>query len=318
MPEPGRAKHRDDMIETAAETLRRRLLNALHVGLVAPGDRLPSVRAVARELRVAPKVALVAYQILSDEKLVSVRSRSGVFVANRSAFVGGHDGPDWLVDALVQARRGGLTLPRAAEVVRQHLAPAGIRALVLDRNDDQLWSVRDELERDYGMSVAAIDLDTLDRPRRRMALNAELRRASLIVTTAFERRSVRMLTRHTRLPVCAVTMCTDLFSHVRAQLPRRPAYFVVADARLAARLRRMFASVAGKQNLRVLVYERDSLVIPAEALVYCTRLVRQRLNDAAPGSAHARDLLARTLTEAHVFSEETAEELTRFVVARGS
>jgi DNA-binding transcriptional regulator YhcF (GntR family) len=316
-----KAGDRDRDIGLATAALRQRILNGLHVGSISKGDRLPSVRSVARELGTSTKAALVAYRVLNAERLVQVRPRSGVFVHGDGAAM---DAPtagnsDWLADAFVSARRTGLTLARAFDVARERISGPSIHALVLDRNEDQLWSICNELEHEYGMSTTGLDLDSLEQPSMRRSLDAELRRARLVVTTPYERRAARGLTRGSRLPHCSVTMCRDLYSHVRALLAVGPVYFVVVDGRLAARLRRIFSRAAPRGHLRVFVMDRDPLDVPGDAPLYCTRLARHRLRSTAassgsPGAA-ARRLLEQSMTEAHVFSEETAEELTRFVLA---
>src|SRR5437868_15005355 len=94
-------------IERAVTAVRRRLLDHLHLGLLTPGARLPSVRRMAADLRLSPKAVLIAYRILQGESLVVVRPRSGVFVADRQPFAARAAAQEWLLDALVQARRNG-------------------------------------------------------------------------------------------------------------------------------------------------------------------------------------------------------------------
>lgn len=66
-------------------TIRQRLLHALQIGAVGPGDRLPTTRALARELRADPRVVADAYRVLAEERLVELRPRSGVFVHAEAA-----------------------------------------------------------------------------------------------------------------------------------------------------------------------------------------------------------------------------------------
>jgi GntR family transcriptional regulator len=57
---------------------------AIATGRVAPGDRLPSVRGLAKELLVNPNTVLKVYRDLEREGVVRTRSGSGVFVAPRA------------------------------------------------------------------------------------------------------------------------------------------------------------------------------------------------------------------------------------------
>jgi DNA-binding transcriptional regulator YhcF (GntR family) len=299
---------RTQEIDDAVVAIRRRVLDHLHLGILEHGDRLPSVREMAATLRLPAKAVLVAYRILQGESLVSVRSRTGVFVADRRSFANHWPNREWLIDALVEARRNGVPPAKAAEFLERSLAAVQLRAAVLDRNEDQLWSISDELSRDYGLAVTQIDLDGLGDDAV-LTLRGLTRGADLVVTTAFEHPVIRELSR-AGTPVCAATMCMDLYGEVRRLLAERDVYFVVADQRLAAKLHAMFDSAEYACHLRVLVLDRDDLTIPAAAPVYLTRLTRHKLATAKPD----HPLLQRTVPEARVFSEETARELTQLIV----
>ena len=65
-----------DQLSTA---LARRILR----GSLAPGARLPTVRALAEELELAPNTVAKAYRALEEEGLIEGRGRRGTFVADR-------------------------------------------------------------------------------------------------------------------------------------------------------------------------------------------------------------------------------------------
>ena len=60
--------------------IRDRVVAMILDGMVADGDPLPSVRAVAAESRVNPLTVLKGYQQLADEQLVETRRGRGMFV----------------------------------------------------------------------------------------------------------------------------------------------------------------------------------------------------------------------------------------------
>ena len=60
--------------------LRDRVVALILDGALRPGEPIPSVRAVAAELRVNPLTVLKGYQALVDEDLVEKRRGLGLFV----------------------------------------------------------------------------------------------------------------------------------------------------------------------------------------------------------------------------------------------
>jgi GntR family transcriptional regulator len=69
-------------------------------GDLAPGDRLPSVRELARELAINPNTVVHAYEILAREGIVTRRQGAGCFVSGKT---NGLAGPERrrLLDELV-------------------------------------------------------------------------------------------------------------------------------------------------------------------------------------------------------------------------
>lgn len=63
-----------------AEQLRARLEGLILSGSVGPGERVPTVRALARSLDLAPGTVAKAYRILESEGLLVGRGRLGTFV----------------------------------------------------------------------------------------------------------------------------------------------------------------------------------------------------------------------------------------------
>jgi len=292
-----------------ADALRQRVLSGLHLGLLQPGDRLPSIRAIASEFHANPRVALAAYQLLATEGIVELRERSGIYVA-ASRPVAESMTPrqsDWLADVVVQGLRRGIAAPDLPGHLRRCLSTHRLRAVVVECNTDQLWSMTDELARDYGFDVTALDLDTLGAESESQHLAPELLRANVLVTTAYHSTEVRHLAERLGVSAIVVTMCTDLFAETQRLLAHEPVYYVVDDPRMAAKLRTVFSSSPGIANLRTLVHGRDDLdSIPARAPVYLTRLTRSRLK--------GHPLLARTLPEARVFTAESAREISAYVI----
>jgi DNA-binding transcriptional regulator YhcF (GntR family) len=69
----------ESLSDQLATALARRILR----GSLAPGVRLPTVRALAEELELAPNTVAKAYRALEEEGLIEGRGRRGTFVADR-------------------------------------------------------------------------------------------------------------------------------------------------------------------------------------------------------------------------------------------
>jgi len=61
--------------------LRQKLINAIHRGVLRPGQRLPSSRLLASRIGVSRNTVSLAYDALLAEGHLSSRSRSGIYVA---------------------------------------------------------------------------------------------------------------------------------------------------------------------------------------------------------------------------------------------
>lgn len=91
--------------------LAQQVREALRMGVLEPGDQLPTAREVVAKLAVNPNTVLKAYRELERERLVGARPGQGTFVLRTLA------GPDPAVRArfarqlrgwLAQAREAGL------------------------------------------------------------------------------------------------------------------------------------------------------------------------------------------------------------------
>lgn len=314
--------------------LREHVLGRLHLGVLQPGDRLPSVRHGAREFGVDPRVVLAAYRDLEAEGLVELRARSGVFVArnagNAATPSDSSRSTDRLIDQLAESLAAGVSAPMFLEQARRGLETRRLRAVVLDRNRDQLWSTSDELARDYGFEVDAVDVDTI---RRRDNMPMVIRRADLLVSASSDA-GIRAIATAANVPILSVGMCPDLFAEIRRILLAESVYFVVSDARFEAKLEGLLAPARGSHPIRGFVYGRDDLHrIPRAAPVYLTRLTREQMQRDAALLGHSDGdtqperteqsesdqivvsrLLRRIMPDARVFSSESARELLTFVV----
>jgi DNA-binding transcriptional regulator YhcF (GntR family) len=72
-----------DSAEPLSDQLSAALSRRIHRGSLAPGARLPTVRALAVELDLAPNTVAKAYRTLERERLIETLGRRGTFVTDR-------------------------------------------------------------------------------------------------------------------------------------------------------------------------------------------------------------------------------------------
>ena len=84
------------------EQVRTQVVAHVAAGRLRPGDRLPTIRALATDLGVAPGTVARAFRELEQSGVVATRRRSGTVVA------------DGAVPARVEARRAAAAYVRAA------------------------------------------------------------------------------------------------------------------------------------------------------------------------------------------------------------
>jgi GntR family transcriptional regulator len=88
-------------------------------GGLTPGDRLPTVRAFALQLGIAPNTVARAYRELESEGYVIGRGRAGTFVADEPPEAETADLDDIAAAYLVRTRAAGFTDVEAVGAVRR-------------------------------------------------------------------------------------------------------------------------------------------------------------------------------------------------------
>lgn len=71
--------------EPLFEQIGQRVKESVAAGLMAPGDRLPSVRELARELAINPNTVARAYEALERDGVIVRRQGSGCFVTEQAS-----------------------------------------------------------------------------------------------------------------------------------------------------------------------------------------------------------------------------------------
>ena len=205
---------------------------------------------------------------------------------------------------LLQARSRGLAPRGVSHYLEAALNTRRVRAACIECNLDQLHMLCSELAGDYGYETQSTELS-------RIADSEEVRRADVLVTTAFHAAEVRALGKKLRKPCIVVTLRSDATEEVGNALRRGPVYYVGMDKRFEPKLRKMLQAVGSTKNLRyVLIGRDDPEDIPPGATTYIMSSARDYLNKRyGPGGPPGHPI-----HPPRVFSDDSARQLLTTLV----
>jgi DNA-binding transcriptional regulator YhcF (GntR family) len=193
------------------DRLRDRIYLGRYFGCWDPGDRLPSVRAIARQERVDRKTAAAAYRRLQREGLVRVEPRSGVYLQG-PALSNGSDPLrrlhlQWLEHTLASGMELGLDSETVGRMISGVAAVEQRRIPVVDADPEHAALLAREISTRTGLQCFATDPDQLP------AHGGPLKDAPFIAATPTGSRKLRPL--QSRIPIVEVTLAPELFEEVR-------------------------------------------------------------------------------------------------------
>ena len=287
------------------DAIRQRVLSALHFGTLRPGSRLPSARLLAIELKADPRVVTAAFRQLEHEGVVERRPPSRAHYVAEARPAAGALAPtaEWLVEVFAGALARGVPAPDFPEHARRSMETLRMRVACVECNADQMTWLCRELQEDFGLVAAEVDVEALDDAD---VAPPAVRSADLLVTTAFHADAVRRVADRLGKPVVVATIRPDLTAEIARLLAEGPLYFVGTDVRFERKLHRLFPD-ADAANLRAVLVGRDDVgAVPAGSPAYVMRTARDRLGGVP---SHLRPL-----STLRAFSAETQRELLRFML----
>ncbi|HSU14183.1 winged helix-turn-helix domain-containing protein [Longimicrobium sp.] len=297
-----------------SDRLRDRILNALHLGLLRPGDRLPSIRTLWREMGVDHRVVAQAYRTLEAEGLVEVRGRSGVYLAPQDQF-GGEllaETARWLAGVLVEAWKRRLTIADVPELIRRCTQTATLRCACVESNEDQMTAYTAELQEQFGLDPYPVRISHLPLPRPERSVEFhwvedELRKCDLVVTTSYHARLVRKAAENVGIPAVVLTVNPDVVETIQKRLREGPLTVVAVEPSFGDRMRAMYADETPERVRVVLAGDREGLrALDPDEPVLLTRAARQSLGP--------DDDLPMLLPHSPTFSPHTARELLGVII----
>ncbi len=290
---------------TVAERLRGQIASGLHLQTLHEGDRLPGIRKLAREWQVDPRTVREGYRLLERDGLVTLKARSGVYVAaaDHRAESSLPWQEEWLIDVLRRARDRGIAPADLDGYVRQRTRSVSLRTACLECNDDQTSWLVHETKSDYGLKSFGVNLDDTSSTR----IPSELLHADLLVGTTFHVTRLRSLAESIGKPLVLVRLQPSFVREITACLARGPLYFVVSDPRFAEKLPKIYARTRGRGMLRPIVAERNVRPdVPPGGAVLVTRAAQEKLGAAAMESTARRS--------GRIFCAESVTAILRAIV----
>ena len=301
--------------ETAlSDRLRDRILNALHLGLLRPGDRLPSIRTLWREMGVDHRVVAQAYRVLEAEGLVEVRGRSGVYLAPQDQF-GGEllaETARWMAGVLVEGWKRRIAIADLPELIRRCTSSVRLRCACVESNDDQMTAYTAELAEHFGLDpqplfISPVPLPRPDRSVEFHAVEDQIKSADLVVSTSYHARLVRKAAENVGIPAVILTVNHEVVETIQKRLREGRLTVVAMEPSFGDRMRAMYAE-DDPERIQVVMANDDEAVaaLDPDEPVLLTRAARQHLGEDVR--------LPLLLPHSPTFSPHTARELLGVII----
>lgn len=276
--------------EGPADTVRSRLLSALHVGRLRPGQRVMSVRRLAHMIGVNRKAVHRAYTELAREGFLEVRPGSGTFVTERQSGAVERPSTPSLLATLDRIRRDASRMGISPAVLSRFVQIVlvdglhDVRVGIVECNGDQIAMIGHDLAQHVG-HVRPMLLGKLERDPHR-ALSG----LRSVVTTDCHYGQVKALLHPFGVQIYTVTL-DDHFPRSLLRLAERDdVYIVAADERFRGVFRRLLGEIVHDEGelerIQVLHAARawEALVdAPRGAWVSCSPLVAPVVAATIPG-----------------------------------
>ncbi len=234
--------------------LRYRILGMLHAGRVRPKERLPSIRAVAREEGVDHRAVADAYRVLAEEGLVEIRPGSGVYVADQQGVDGvAAETAAWLAERFVEGWRRRLERGQVGELFSR-CAAARLCCACIESNRDHLVALTAELEEDFALQVLPVLVE--DASPGSAPGGKEIGAADLVVSTVFHAEQARAAAAAAGRPFVLLTLDSDFTAEVDLRLRAGPVTAVVVDPKFVARGSTYFAVTSHRDRIRYVLADR--------------------------------------------------------------
>jgi DNA-binding transcriptional regulator YhcF (GntR family) len=299
------------------DDLRAALINDLHLGRLTAGDKLTSIRRIARNRGVDHRLVADAYHQLAEEGLVEVRGRSGVCVApdfmERQARRELNDAALWMADVMGDAWERQISFEQLARIVSTCAETGGLRCACVESNADQMMAYATEISESSGLDVKEVFIEhstsRAAEKRNGQLLDSSLDDVDLVVTTLYHSPVVRDAAERVGMPCVIMRINAEMVAAVRERIIQAPLTIVALSAEFGERMRMMYADVlTDPARIRVVLASDPGVseVLGSEEPILLTRAARAALDE----PVHAPLLVSHSPT----LAPETVRELTAAIV----
>jgi GntR family transcriptional regulator len=217
-------------LQSGTEQVRARLLTALHLGKLRPGDRVLSVRRLADMTGMNRKTVHRAYRALAHEGFLDVRPGSGTFVAEAKTGPARPLSANDLLLAVNHCRADatslGLTPETLASFLQSYLGEGlkGLPLAVTECNREQMDLIARDLEAGLGIAPKRVLLRDLEADPRK-----GLEGTWGVVTTDCHRAEVAEITRSVTARMYRVALDPEFPQRMVQYAKAGPLVMVVRD-----------------------------------------------------------------------------------------
>lgn len=242
--------------ELVERHLRYMITGLLHVGRLRPGDLLPSIRTLAREIGADHRVVASAYRTLEAEGVVEIRPGSGVYLAGGApAGCVQTETARWLSGVLLEGWSRRVPRGELAALV-ERCAASRVRCACIESNEDHMAAVAAvaaELERDFALEVQPVlvspSADAASIPAPALAA------ADLVVTTVFHEAAGRAAAARANRPCVVLGLNPQFADEVNRRLVGRETTAVIVDPRFGARARAYLDVTPHRGHVRLVLVD---------------------------------------------------------------
>jgi DNA-binding transcriptional regulator YhcF (GntR family) len=234
--------------ESYFQQLKKQIVSQIYFGKLAPGDRLPATRRLARQLGVNEKTIAKIYLRLQHEGYLTVAPRSGATVrpqakADRSLTVGAMQ-LAFVRKILQEGSRLGLSPEKFSELIRNYTNPVRrgeLTAIVVECNREQLLCFSHEIEAALKIAAYPVLLSELAAPKPEIL--DRIRASQCFVTTHYHWDEVSSHARSFGRPTVEIRLNPRFFDGIVERARVEPVGMIVTDLAFVAGFRKALRKI---------------------------------------------------------------------------